>query len=440
MQIIKPAPCLNVKADLCVCLWRVPFASFCQGSWNIRPIWRLLTCNKRQTSTIQKLLLRTDFNCLFCFVASHVATWCWMLNHPVKDIVKLQFDGLASSIHASSIEVFHANSCPLTLTPLSNPGFILELEMKCLFNATGMPCALPTSLVPLLQRSCLPHSTIGLWLRLTLTSMPVLQRIGSTTWRPTSKREPRQKIIWQKWNWWFPSSDWPLDWSNLEMKHGNRKSSYRLGDFRIKNAVYRGFPIAINWSTGNWVEDSYLSPHFLTCLRIVWMHRSSNSFRIFHQEAYRDTLVREMSGGWQMRVAIGKILLSQPDLILLDEPTNHVDLETVEFMEDLLREQEVAMVVVSHDRYFLNQICNRIVEISDGHCRTYFGNYVGYLQARDFAFAGQWKKYNMHRDEVKRLKKRISRLEERFLLDTLAQKKQDPTWPKRGCWFGFYVC
>lgn len=170
-----------------------------------------------------------------------------------------------------------------------------------------------------------------------------------------------------------------------------------------------------------------MSPHFLTCLRIVWMHRSSNSFRIFHQEAYRDTLVREMSGGWQMRVAIGKILLSQPDLILLDEPTNHVDLETVEFMEDLLREQEVAMVVVSHDRYFLNQICNRIVEISDGHCRTYFGNYVGYLQARDFAFAGQWKKYNMHRDEVKRLKKRISRLEERFLLDTLAQKKQDPT-------------
>lgn len=142
-------------------------------------------------------------------------------------------------------------------------------------------------------------------------------------------------------------------------------------------------------------------------------------------EAYRDTLVREMSGGWQMRVAIGKILLSQPDLILLDEPTNHVDLETVEFMEDLLRQQEVAMVVVSHDRYFLNQICNRIVEISDGHCRTYFGNYVGYLQARDFAFAGQWKKYNMHRDEVKRLKKRISRLEERFLLDTLAQKKQD---------------
>eukprot|EP00435_Cladocopium_sp_Y103_P067535 s597_g30.t1 len=116
-------------------------------------------------------------------------------------------------------------------------------------------------------------------------------------------------------------------------------------------------------------------------------------------EAYRDTLVREMSGGWQMRVALGKILLSQPDLILLDEPTNHVDLETVEFMEDLLRQQEVAMVVVSHDRYFLNQICNRIVEISDGHCRTYFGNYVGYLQARDFAFAGQWKKYNMHRDE-----------------------------------------
>lgn len=143
------------------------------------------------------------------------------------------------------------------------------------------------------------------------------------------------------------------------------------------------------------------------------------------EEAYRDTLVRELSGGWQMRVALGKILLSRPDLILLDEPTNHVDLETVEFMENLLRQQEVAMVVVSHDRYFLNQVCNRIVEISDGFAKTYFGNYVAYLEARDAAFATQWKKYNFHRDEVKRLKKRIAKLQERFLLDTLAQKMKD---------------
>ncbi|CAK9017445.1 unnamed protein product [Durusdinium trenchii] len=142
-------------------------------------------------------------------------------------------------------------------------------------------------------------------------------------------------------------------------------------------------------------------------------------------DAFRDTLVPELSGGWQMRVALGKIILSKPDIILLDEPTNHVDLETVEFMEDLLQKQDAAMVVVSHDRYFLNQVCNRIVEMSDGTCKTYLGNYVAYLQARDDAFALEWKRYNLHRDRVKALKKRIKRLEERFLLDVLAQKKQD---------------
>ena len=141
-------------------------------------------------------------------------------------------------------------------------------------------------------------------------------------------------------------------------------------------------------------------------------------------DGYRDTLVRELSGGWQMRVALGKIFLSKPDLILLDEPTNHVDLETVEFMERLLAQQECAMVVVSHDRYFLNQVCNRIVEIADGAASTYFGNYVAYLESRDAHFASQWRRYNLYRDNVKRLKKKIARLEQRFLLDTLAQKKK----------------
>ena len=126
-----------------------------------------------------------------------------------------------------------------------------------------------------------------------------------------------------------------------------------------------------------------------------------------------------------MRVALGKIILSRPDLILLDEPTNHIDLETVEFMEDLLRAQDVAMVIVSHDRYFLNQVCNRIVEIADGKSTTYFGNYVEYLEARDGAFYNQWKAYNLHRDRVLMLKKKIKKLQQRFLLDTVAKKKQE---------------
>ena len=126
-----------------------------------------------------------------------------------------------------------------------------------------------------------------------------------------------------------------------------------------------------------------------------------------------------------MRVALGKIILSRPDLILLDEPTNHIDLETVEFMEAFLRAQDVAMVIVSHDRYFLNQVCNRIVEIADGESKTYFGNYVEYLEARDGSFYHQWKAYNLHRDRVLALKKKIKKLQQRFLMDVVAKKKQE---------------
>merc|ERR1719311_1472036 len=75
-----------------------------------------------------------------------------------------------------------------------------------------------------------------------------------------------------------------------------------------------------------------------------------------------DRPVASFSGGWQMRMALGKILLQDPDLLLLDEPTNHLDLETVAWLEEYLKGQEAPMVVVSHDREFLDNICTKIVE------------------------------------------------------------------------------
>ena len=71
--------------------------------------------------------------------------------------------------------------------------------------------------------------------------------------------------------------------------------------------------------------------------------------------------VKDYSGGWQMRIALGKILLQDPDLLLLDEPTNHLDVETIQWLEGYLLEQSAALMVISHDRTFLDRVCNQIV-------------------------------------------------------------------------------
>jgi len=92
-----------------------------------------------------------------------------------------------------------------------------------------------------------------------------------------------------------------------------------------------------------------------------------------------DRFVSEYSGGWQMRMGLGKILLQSPDLLLLDEPTNHLDLETIEWLEKYLRSLSTPMVIVSHDREFLDRLCTSIVETERGVSMTYLGNYSAYL-------------------------------------------------------------
>ncbi|MEA5579688.1 ABC-F family ATP-binding cassette domain-containing protein [Anabaena sp. UHCC 0451] len=95
-----------------------------------------------------------------------------------------------------------------------------------------------------------------------------------------------------------------------------------------------------------------------------------------------DRLVSAFSGGWQMRMSLGKILLQKPDLLLLDEPTNHLDLETIEWLENYLRGLITPMVIVSHDREFLDRLCTQIVETERGVSSTYLGNYSSYLQQK----------------------------------------------------------
>ena len=92
--------------------------------------------------------------------------------------------------------------------------------------------------------------------------------------------------------------------------------------------------------------------------------------------------VKDYSGGWQMRIALGKILLQDPDLLLLDEPTNHLDVETIQWLEGYLLEQSAALVVISHDRTFLDRVCNQIVSTERGISRSYLGNYTAHLELK----------------------------------------------------------
>jgi len=102
-----------------------------------------------------------------------------------------------------------------------------------------------------------------------------------------------------------------------------------------------------------------------------------------------DRFVSEYSGGWQMRMGLGKILLQSPDLLLLDEPTNHLDLETIEWLEKYLRSLSTPMVIISHDREFLDRLCTSIVETERGVSMTYLGNYSSYLVQKAEAKAAQ---------------------------------------------------
>ena len=90
----------------------------------------------------------------------------------------------------------------------------------------------------------------------------------------------------------------------------------------------------------------------------------------------------ELSGGQIKRVALARVLLSNPDLLILDEPTNHLDIEIIEWLENYLSRQKITLLIVTHDRYFLDKVCNKIIEIDREQAFTYNGNYDYYLQKR----------------------------------------------------------
>lgn len=155
------------------------------------------------------------------------------------------------------------------------------------------------------------------------------------------------------------------------------------------------------------------------------------------QDDESDDLVASFSGGWKMRIGLGKVLLKDPNVLLLDEPTNHLDLLSVEWLEAFLREQSIPMIIVSHDREFLDQVCTKIVDAEGGMCTEYDGNYSRFLELKkarmdawQAAFDAQEKKIKAERQWMSKfkakqpdaVKQRQAKLEKFMKSDEYVQK------------------
>src|SRR5262247_2374722 len=116
-----------------------------------------------------------------------------------------------------------------------------------------------------------------------------------------------------------------------------------------------------------------------------------------------------LSGGQQNRLGLARLLLAAPDVLLLDEPTNHLDVTAVEWLEEFLQDYPSAYVIISHDRYFLDRCCRRIVELENGRAATYTGNYSDYLVEREVRREAQQRAYDNQQQLISKTEEFIRR-------------------------------
>jgi ATP-binding cassette subfamily F protein 3 len=116
-----------------------------------------------------------------------------------------------------------------------------------------------------------------------------------------------------------------------------------------------------------------------------------------------------MSGGWAMRVALARILLAEPDLILLDEPTNHLDLDSLVWLEEYLVQITSSLMLISHDRIFLDRVVHRLLELENGRLTSYPGNFQRYLEEKEKRLQSQWAAYRHQQEQIRQIKSFIDR-------------------------------
>lgn len=134
--------------------------------------------------------------------------------------------------------------------------------------------------------------------------------------------------------------------------------------------------------------------------------------------------IRDFSGGQQTKIAFIKLLLSKPDILLLDEPTNHLDVTTIEWLEGYLKSYPKAVVVVSHDRMFLDNVVDVVYEIEYGTARRYLGNYTNFIARKKENYDKQMKDHIAQQKEIERLQRMVTRFKGKPTKTAMAQSKQ----------------
>jgi ATP-binding cassette subfamily F protein 3 len=140
-------------------------------------------------------------------------------------------------------------------------------------------------------------------------------------------------------------------------------------------------------------------------------------------EADTHRKLSEFSGGWRMRVMLAKILLQAPDILLLDEPTNHLDLPSIQWLEEYLKAFEGAIVIVSHDRWFLDKVINRTVETRKGKLTVYAGNYTFYLEEKALRGEIQRGEFKNQQSKIKQEERLIERFRAKASKAKMAQSR-----------------
>lgn len=168
----------------------------------------------------------------------------------------------------------------------------------------------------------------------------------------------------------------------------------------------------------------------------------------FYPEDYEKPIA-SLSGGQRTRLALAKLLLSKPDLLILDEPTNHLDIDTLSWLENYLKGYEGAILIVSHDRYFLDQVVSIVYEVSRTHVTKYVGNYSAYLDEKAKNYERDLKMYERQLDEKAKLEAFIQKNIARASTTKMAQSRrkvlertewmESPDGDERSANFGFTI-
>lgn len=130
------------------------------------------------------------------------------------------------------------------------------------------------------------------------------------------------------------------------------------------------------------------------------------------EEADFDRKINTLSGGQKTRVFLAKLLLEEPDIILLDEPTNHLDLRSIEWLESYLLNYKGAVIIVSHDRYFLDKIVSKVIDIENGNVQMYLGNYTDFSNKKQMLLDAKMKEYLNQQQEIKHQEAVITKLKQ----------------------------